>query len=126
MENAKLVIFENCLPTVEAIRDVIDNSSHEITAEAGSMADATEIIEKIADGEIACDAIAMDANLDPDSHNGRDVHTLKQLLFRRKIGATIIGISSSSLRDDYGIAIAETHDITKNGVRLIPGLLDEL
>lgn len=94
VERARVVIVDDQEPIREGLKMILGSQGHEVIGEAGDMTGATDLIDKLEQGEV--DAVFLDGNLTPGEHDSREGATLANLV-RDKFGGrvAIIGISGT-------------------------------
>lgn len=113
MDNAKIAVFENETWAKLQIELALDDSTHEVVAAADTRAGALTVVERIAAGELAVDAVLLDGNLDSPRSDFSDARAIYDKLVWLARRPAVIGISLDPLAEQ-GLPIPREHDITKN------------
>jgi len=113
MDNARIAVFENETWAKLQIEMALDESSHEVVATAETRADALAVIERMAAGELAVDAVLLDGNLDSPQSDFSDARAIYDKLVWLTRQPAIIAISLDPLAEQ-GLPIPRERDITKN------------
>lgn len=75
-------------------------------AVAATRHDALQVVEGIALGRITLDAVIMDGNLEDGATSGEDAQAIVARMKELGVFTPIIGFSSRSFEQDYGIEVA--------------------
>lgn len=125
MDTAKIAVFENETWAKLQIELALAETAHEIVATAETRHGALAVVEQMAAGKLAVDAVLLDGNLDSPQTDFSDARAIYDKLVWLRKRPAIIGISLDPLAEQ-GIPIPQERDITKNclGSKLVAALDD--
>jgi hypothetical protein len=119
MEKANVVLIEDGHDHRELVQRHIDVSDHEITREATTFEEGMAVIDEIANGEVPCDVVILDGNLDPSlPKDYRHARALLGKMRELQLNVKIIGFASYKL-SKFDIDVDADLDKTE-AAQLIP------
>ncbi len=104
MENANIVVFEDDTFLREAFGPLATAEGHSVIAEAGNLADALSVVDRIISNEILADVIVLDGNLGFTDKSGNDAREIIKALKPAADRIKIVGFSSLSMAE-YGLNV---------------------
>lgn len=124
MENAQVAIFEDNDLVREIYKGQLRETTHQVVAEADTLANALETIESIKLGNLVVDVILLDGNLDTKGQGfGYDAKTIVQAIQKNNLTAKVIGLSIDPMAE-YGVEV--DYDLTKERRIELPTVIDSL
>lgn len=123
MENANIVLIEDKEQIRSLVHRWLDKSDHVITHEADSLDKAIQAVEDVASGELACDVVILDGNLEALKGNNEDARIVVDRIRERNLDVKIVGFASLPLSLS-GIEVAANCD--KSLLSELPGIIDKL
>jgi|GEM_PF-3033994 len=121
MEHASVLLVEDNPASQEAVRDVLENSGHQLLKPVDTREKALEALDLIKDGALDCEVVILDGNLSRRSTNGEDARVIADRIRELKLPLKIIGFSIIDM-SSYGIEVDA--DPTKDGYEQIPNIID--
>jgi len=98
MKNADIVIIEDDPNIRQAMRSLLSHNGHTVTHEASSLPRAIMALDLIVAGEVKCDLITLDGNLNSNgSQDGYDARRILDEVRKYGLGVRVIGFSGSGL-----------------------------
>lgn len=124
MHEGKVVHFEDDESWRGIVSRQLSDSEHELVAQAATLAEALEILEKIQSGEIDANVVITDGNLS-DVSTAHDATVITDRIRELGLAVRTIGLSGSPM-EDFGIEVDA--DLSKSGLRYgdITRVVDEL
>jgi CheY-like chemotaxis protein len=99
MEHANIVIFEDNEGIRETTVKLISLLGHTVTAQAATLETSLQTIDEIEAGSVACDAVILDGNLEPNTTMGSDAVVIAARLRELERPVKIIGFSAKSMSE---------------------------
>lgn len=104
MEHARIALFEDQENIRQLIAAALDQSTHEIVAEASTVDEALQVVDQVERGDLNVDVILLDGNLDSGQMDCSDARRIAAEIKDRGIPAVIIGFSAYRLQR-FGVPV---------------------
>jgi len=99
MENAPVGIIEDNAAIRHATKRFLElTSSHRVISEASTLQEGLAMVDAIARGELDCQVLVLDGNLDSTQVDGSDARAIVERVRAHELGVKIIGFSGYSMQ----------------------------
>lgn len=111
MEKAKIALFEDNDRIRAMAKSILEGEMHTVVAEAATLGEAIDVIDRAAAGEMVIDVVFMDGKLREEAALGEDARIISQHIKANKLSPHVIGFSMSELSEGVCDTVVDDKDV---------------